>query len=200
MPEPSSRPRRKKKGGLSCCSSRNKGSERKRGQRPGMRARGEQELPVGVPAAKLPPLQPEADVDSPPASHQRLVCPVHPVPAHAPEEALRPAAAAADVEEIAISFDDPPADEEPPPAAHARPRQAAARSTQAAATEPIALGGYEADKADLLGKGAFGVVYGGVDKTSGARVAVKLIPMLPSSDEGFGEEIRQHCVIYRDVF
>jgi len=64
-----------------------------------------------------------------------------------------------------------------------------------AATEPISLGGYEADKAALLGKGAFGVVYRGVDLTSGGNVAVKLIPMLPTADEEGFAALRNECVI-----
>ena len=105
MPEAAASPR-KKKGGLSCCSSRRKGSG-KRGQRPGMRARADpqtssmQDLPVALPAAAaLGSLQPEADADSPLASRQRLISPTPPIPTWPPaEETLRPAASA-DIEEI----------------------------------------------------------------------------------------------------
>jgi hypothetical protein len=52
--------------------------------------------------------------------------------------------------------------------------------------EPVDLGTlFEADRSDILGRGTFGVVVRGVERSSGRRLAVKMIA-LPSSLEGAG--------------
>jgi hypothetical protein len=98
-----------------------------------------------------------------------------PIPPYSPEETLTPAVGTEDVE---ARLSD----------------QATEVPTTWTATQPVTLGEYEADRAEVLGSGSFGVVVRGVEVRTGTRVAVKLVPMPAQTHEDF-ESVRREAAI-----
>jgi hypothetical protein len=100
-----------------------------------------------------------------------------PNPAYSPEETLKPAVVTRP-DEVEVRLED----------------QATAVPTTWTATQPVALGDYEADRAKTLGNGSFGVVVRGVEVLTGTRVAVKLLPMPAQTHEDF-DSVRREAAI-----
>ena len=73
-------------------------------------------------------------------------------------------------------------------------REPAAGAAPAAAA--VALGGYEADRLALLGRGSFGRVVRGFDRTANQPVAVKMVamPSATAAAEDF-DSVRREAVI-----
>jgi hypothetical protein len=161
---------------LSCCSSK----PRKRRARNAQAARVGRSRP-GMEAEQPPPPIPEPVVPTSSSVGSLDVVVPPPISLYTPpKETLTPAVVTDDVE---VRFAD-------------EATQVAATCTTDTwtATQPVALHEYEADRADTLGKGSFGVVVRGVEVQSGTRVAVKLLPMPTQTHEDY-DSVRREAVV-----
>jgi hypothetical protein len=163
MPEPgpASIPRRKKGGGSSCgcCSGKqHKDAHGERGHRPGLQA------PIRETAS--PPAA------GPPTSRQR--------PASLTAEPI--ALGGYEADKAALAMDGGVDHSDATPSVYMMYGKSRLKYTKRRLNGSAVHG-----QAALLGKGSFGVVYRGVNLTTGCRVAIKLISMPSSSDGGFGE-------------